>query len=59
MEDLIVTVEAALEEAMVQFEALVPYSEGHIINQVREEVCCRACARQIAPKHPCTENHAS
>lgn len=32
------TVEAAVEEAMVQFEALVPYTEGHIINQVREEV---------------------
>jgi hypothetical protein len=38
VEDLIVAVEAALEEAMVQFEALVPYSEGHIVNQVREEV---------------------
>jgi hypothetical protein len=38
VEDLIVAVEAALEESMVQFEALVPYSEGHIINQVREEV---------------------
>lgn len=37
VEDLLVTVEAALEEAMVQFEALVPYTEGHIINQVREE----------------------
>lgn len=41
--DLIVTVEAALEEAMVQFEALVPYSEGHIVNQVREEVRVCSC----------------
>jgi hypothetical protein len=42
--DLLVTIEAALEEAMVQFEALVPYADGHIVNQVREEVRRSACA---------------
>lgn len=36
--DLEVTIEAALEEAMVQFEMAVPYDQGHLVRLVREQV---------------------
>eukprot|EP00892_Ulva_mutabilis_P008547 jgi/Ulvmu1/6064/UM027_0042.1 len=37
MGDLEVTIEAALEEAMVQFEMAVPYAQGHLVRLVREQ----------------------
>lgn len=54
--DLEVTIEAALEEAMVQFELSVPYDQGHLVRLVREQVPRPALVPVFMWSTGCTSN---